>query len=125
MSSFIDAKDFAVGVSHYRPKKDITTWSDLTTQAKIFKVISLEERKSKFGTPCWVTIIKDKEENQLKIFAPKLLVLRIKEERPEGTSPFFIALGQEVGEEGRKYNSFDLLFQKDTEALQDLFITKK
>ena len=111
---------FAEKAAAYKRRTDAVLWTELD-QNMIYKVISLAEKNSKWDAKCWLTIIEVEKGERLNIFAPRAMVEKIRRDRKKGESPYFMPLGNVV-KDAKTHNVFDLCFELDEEALDDLFV---
>ena len=121
MASFISKASFDNKVAAQREKETVTQWPDINKET-IYKITKIKPMVGRYGD-CWLADALDKQENTIKFFAPSSMVKKIKKEKKEKQSVFFISLGQTFNKlDKTKRNRFDVIFEADPFAIEDIFI---
>ena len=120
-ASFISKGKFSKLVEQKKEEEKVVRWTELDRE-EIFKVITIETKLSKYGE-CWLATLGDSKTNQLKNFAPAGMIKKIKRERKDNQTVYFMCLGQELNRlDKTKRNCYDLIFEDEPNAVNDIFI---
>lgn len=121
MAKFISTEKFNRSVQQKKEAEKATPWLDLDKE-EIYKVVLIEKKLSKYGE-CYLTSLETKGGDKLKIFAPTGMIQKIRKERKQGESAYFMSLGQEILRlDKTKINRYDLIFEDDLSAVGNLFV---
>ena len=119
--NFISKAKFSQLIEEKKKDEKVVRWTELDRE-EIFKIITIEKRLSKYGE-CWLTSLEDSKNNQLKIFAPIGMIKKIKKDRKDNQTVYFMSLGQVVNRlDKTKRNCYDLLFEEETGVVRNIFI---
>ena len=118
---FISKEKFSQLVEQKKEDEKVVRWTELDRE-EIFKIITIETKLSKYGE-CWLTTLEDSKTNQLKIFAPAGMIKKIKKDRKDNQTVYFMCLGQELNRlDKTKRNRYDLIFEEESNVVTDIFI---
>ena len=121
MAKFISKETFSKTVQTKKEAEKTTPWPDLDKE-EIYKVVLIEKKLSRYGE-CYLTSLLTKGGEKLKIFAPAGMIRRIRKERKQGESAYFMSLGQEILRlDKTKRNRYDLIFEEDSNTVGNLFV---
>ena len=94
MATFVSAEEFATGALEEKKKTEVLTWGELEKNI-IHLVLKAEKINTKYGDS-YILTIKDIEDNQIRVWAPKSLSTKILTERPPRHSTYILSLGTEL-----------------------------
>ena len=117
-SRFVSEQVFKTKVAEQKLADKVSNWDDLE-QNTIYKVNYIHERVSEEYGICHILDLEDRDENKIRVWSPKKLIMDLKEKRKPKDQPYITSLGK-----GRYkkniVNKFDLMLEEGKEAF-DLF----
>ena len=118
--SFVSKNKFLKAVEAKKEAEKTTAWSDLDVD-EIYKITHIDVKGSKYGE-CYLTSIENQAGEEIRIFAPTGMIKRIRKERKETQTCYFMSEGVEVSRvDKKKKNKYELIFEEETSAQAELF----
>ena len=107
--AFIERKEFDSKYQEQQEENKILNWKEIQVD-EVFKIIFLEEIKTKFGF-CFIITAEDQKKYSFRFFSPNGLYKSLKKNLEEKKEVYFVSHGQELDLLlNRTRNKFDVLY---------------
>ena len=114
---FISKQYFDEKIKEKKEREHVLNWTELKKDV-VFKIVRLQQVIGPYGK-CCITHMIDRAGDDVRVWAPKGLLRRIKREKSADENVYIVSLGQELKRiDHTKRNNFDFLLQKEPNAAE-------
>ena len=122
---FINEGEFKTTADKQHQEASVLNWAKVDIGVT-YQITKIEERFSaKWNNKVFIIHAVDKFDKKIKVWGPGVMVGRIKEYREPSDLVFFKCLGQEIKENGKADNKFDLVIESHNIKPFELFEKKE